>query len=146
MYSQPKMYCIENIMSIFLSFNFFYFNYSFRRGFQRPRVANYVEDTVPLYSLDTFKTFFRLSRTTFERVLTILSECQELQINTSSGGRPPIPVHQDLLMHLWYMGSQECVRSIADRFDVSESTFVSQKNQSHAPLVSIIAKTSTAAV
>ncbi|XP_067671630.1 putative nuclease HARBI1 [Haliotis asinina] len=93
-------------------------------SYDRPRVENYVQGVVPLYSLDTFKTFFRMSRKTFEELLQIMTTCPGVQMRNPSAGRPQIPIETDLLMHLWYMGSQECVRSMADRFDVSESTFV----------------------
>ena len=84
---------------------------------------------IPRYSLDTFKTFFRMSTTTFDNLLRILSTLPEFQHPDLIPGRPHVPLEKDLLMHLWYMGSLETVRSIADRFDVSESTFVSHNRR-----------------
>lgn len=70
-----------------------------------------------------------MSRTTFEKLLGILATLPEFQFPDPNPGRPQVPLEKDLLMYLWYMGSLECVRSIADRFDVSESTFVSHNRR-----------------
>lgn len=39
-----------------------------------------------------------------------------------SPGRPKIPLEKVLLMTLWHLGNQESLRSIADRFGVTESS------------------------
>ena len=70
-----------------------------------------------------------MSTTTFEKLLGILSTLPEFQRPDLNPGRPQVPLEKDLLMYLWYMGSLETVRSIADRFDVSESTFVSHNRR-----------------
>ncbi|KAK3107927.1 hypothetical protein FSP39_025458, partial [Pinctada imbricata] len=41
-----------------------------------------------------------------------------------AGGRPQNALDKDLLMMLWYLSTQETVRSISDRFNVQESTFI----------------------
>ncbi|KAH3826591.1 hypothetical protein DPMN_128500 [Dreissena polymorpha] len=53
-----------------------------------PKVTNYVEVTVPQYLPDDFKTFFRMTRGTFERVLEKISTDDQLRrrIATSSIG------------------------------------------------------------
>ncbi|XP_021373738.1 protein ANTAGONIST OF LIKE HETEROCHROMATIN PROTEIN 1-like [Mizuhopecten yessoensis] len=88
-----------------------------------PRIENYVEEVVPKYSPDSFRTFFRVSRSTFETIATNIAAYPELHPRQPNAGRPQISIEKDLLMGLWYLGSQETVRSIADRFDVSLSTF-----------------------
>ena len=85
--------------------------------------------TIPKYSPGTFKTFFRMTPTTYEKLLTIIATLPEFQHPDVNPGRPQVPLDKDLLMYLWYMGSLETVRSIADRFDVSESTFVAHNRR-----------------
>ena len=36
--------------------------------------------------------------------------------------RPPISVDKQLLIFLWFLGTQECIRSISDRFNVTKSS------------------------
>ena len=92
-------------------------------------MEHFVQDVVSRYSLDTFKTFFRVSKTTFEAVLENIQHIPELLPREPAAGRPQISQEKDLLMMLWYIGSQETIRSIADRFNVSESTFHSHNRR-----------------
>ena len=41
---------------------------------------------------------------------------------TFAAGRPPIPLEKKLLITPWYLGNQESIRGIADRFDVTYSS------------------------
>ena len=43
---------------------------------------------------------------------------------TANSGRLQTTLEKDLMMLLWYLGTQETVRSISDRFGVQESTFI----------------------
>jgi hypothetical protein len=92
-------------------------------------VERYVQDVVSRYSLDTFKTFFRVSKDTFETILGNIQHIPEMQLRKPAAGRPQVSHEKDLLMMLWYIGSQETIRSIADRFNVSESTFHSHNRK-----------------
>ena len=74
------------------------------------------------YSVDDFKRFFRLSRTTFEIILQNIGTSEEFRVK--EGGRPAIPVETQLLVILWYLGNQEYMHSISDRFGITESTFI----------------------
>lgn len=94
----------------------------------RVKVCGYV-NVVDHYLPDQFKSFFRLSRETFQFVLRCLIDCPELARSEKGAGRPEIPLEKDLLMTLWYIGSQENIKSIADRFDVQESTFVAHNRR-----------------
>uniref|UniRef100_A0A8W8P2C4 DDE Tnp4 domain-containing protein n=1 Tax=Magallana gigas TaxID=29159 RepID=A0A8W8P2C4_MAGGI len=96
---------------------------------KRYKVERFVQDVVSRYSLDTFKTFFRVSKTTFEAILENIQHIPELLLREPAAGRPQISREKDLLMMLWYIGSQETIRSIADRFNVSESTFHSHNRR-----------------
>ncbi|KAH3837053.1 hypothetical protein DPMN_110431, partial [Dreissena polymorpha] len=65
-----------------------------------PKVANYVEVAVPQYLPDDFKTFFRMTRGTFERVLERISTHDQLRRRIATGGREQVPFDKDLLMTL----------------------------------------------
>jgi hypothetical protein len=65
-----------------------------------PRVQHYVEVTIPQYTLDDFKSHFRMSRGTYERTCLHLRPLPEY--NRTTG---PIPnVEKDVLMFLWFIG------------------------------------------
>ncbi|KAL9950713.1 hypothetical protein ACROYT_G043259 [Oculina patagonica] len=62
-----------------------------------------------------------MSRGTFEVVLGALANRCEVPQELDRGGRKPISVEKHLLLTLWFLGNQEPFRSVADRFNVSES-------------------------
>ncbi|XP_064651986.1 putative nuclease HARBI1 [Lineus longissimus] len=87
-----------------------------------PRTENYAEVTVPLQSLDDFRSHFRLSRTTFEVLLGELQPCPEIALGQHGFGSPPVELGKQALVFLWYLGSPDSFRSISDRFGISRST------------------------
>ncbi|XP_070541556.1 uncharacterized protein [Ptychodera flava] len=91
---------------------------------EKPRIEGYVESVIPRYDPDDFREHFRLSRESFEAVLTLLMECNEIPQPGQDGlrGKMPILIEKQLLIFLWYLGNNETFRSIADRFGVSMST------------------------
>ena len=65
-----------------------------------PRVQQYVEVTVPNYTLDDFKSHFRLSRVTYQATCTRLRPLSDYNERTE-----PVPnVEKNLLMFLWFIG------------------------------------------
>ena len=40
----------------------------------------------------------------------------------TKGGRPPVDLMTQLLVTLWILGNPECLRSVADRFDICKAT------------------------
>lgn len=92
----------------------------FGRREKVPRVENCAENVVPRQTFDDFKSHFRLGRGTFDMLVNELSGCQEFQ--TAGYGRPPVTVAKQTMVFLWYLGTPESFRSIADRFDISKST------------------------
>ena len=84
-------------------------------------------DVVTLYTPDEFKTFFRLSRTTVESFLQLISRtCQENNIKgitdrIGEGGCPQRPLQDRLLILLFYMSTLDKYQSIAHRFGLGES-------------------------
>ena len=57
-----------------------------------------------------------------EELVCELGNCPEIPLGHSHGGRPPISIDKQLLIFLWFLGTQECVRSISDRFNVTKSS------------------------
>lgn len=65
-----------------------------------PRIEHYYDQIIPLYSLDDFKSHFRLTRDSFQSLL--------LQVGNSptynqARGRL-VNVEKEMLMFLWYLG------------------------------------------
>ncbi|XP_064475380.1 uncharacterized protein LOC135389245 [Ornithodoros turicata] len=85
-----------------------------------PKVAHYAEETVQAMREDTFKSHFRLHRSTVEKVATLLAPA--LESATIHPGRPTIPAMKQLLIVIWSLANLECFRSAGDRFGVAKST------------------------
>jgi hypothetical protein len=65
-----------------------------------PRIQHYCQQIVPMYSLDDFKSHFRLSRHSFQTLLAEMEKAPTL--NQATG--PSINIEKELLMFLWYLG------------------------------------------
>ncbi|KAJ8320878.1 hypothetical protein KUTeg_002465 [Tegillarca granosa] len=83
-------------------------------GKDRPKIEGYTEAVVPQYFLDDFKRFFRLTRSTFEIIVTNISQYPDLRPSWT-GGREAIPIEKQLLVVLWYISGQETLNRIGDR-------------------------------
>ena len=59
---------------------------------------------------------------TFEVFVFELQRCQELQLGEQGYGRAPITVPKQAMVSMWYVGTPESFRSIADRFGISKSS------------------------
>ncbi|XP_066596572.1 putative nuclease HARBI1 [Prorops nasuta] len=84
---------------------------------QHLRIESFFENTVLYYSLTDFKSHFRLSQSTFERILEKVGPCL-----VRRDGCPKVQPDKQFAIALWVLGNQEVYRSIADRFDLSKST------------------------
>ena len=102
-------------MGIHCSFCFIFFRY--REDI--PKVDQYVERVVPLYNMDDFRKFFRMSRHTFQVICEQLGALDEFQLERSRG-RKAISIEKQLMVFMWYVGSLEPLCRIADRFNVTE--------------------------
>ena len=117
--------CISPLQKI--HFPFLHCRIAERRR-QRHRQHNYIIDIVGSFRLDEFKTFFRISRTSFQYSYELICAlCQERSIRgilcrEGSGGSPQKPLQDRLLVMLWYLSSQDRYSSVADRFGICEST------------------------
>lgn len=85
------------------------------------RIPGYFETVIPLYTDDTFKSHFRLRKTSVESLCLKIGNFDQF-LKSNSGGRPMVKLHKQVCIFLWYCASKEPLRSIADRFDVTEST------------------------
>lgn len=83
---------------------------------------------VPEYSAVEFRRIFRMSYNTFQIIYEYMKDCEEL-VNTGTGGREPVSVEKQLLVTLFYLGNQDTILKIADRFNISESTVISSRNR-----------------
>ncbi|XP_037513266.1 putative nuclease HARBI1 [Rhipicephalus sanguineus] len=86
----------------------------------RNRIPRYCEDVVDRYFGFEFKRMFRLSRETFRDLVARYQTSSFFP--DSAGGRPRISADKTCLVVLSYLGSQSSMYSLADRFDVSESS------------------------
>lgn len=89
---------------------------------KRVCVRNYSENVIPRMMDSTFQEHFRMTRATFEVVLGKISHLPDIVVDTTSGGRVPVPAKKQLEVLLWTFGNQESYRGIADRFDVTKSS------------------------
>ena len=85
------------------------------------RIHGFAETTVPRYSDPTFRSHFRMWKSTTEILIELLGNCPEVPV-LHERGRPPVKVDKQLFITLWYLGNPECIRSISDRFDVTKSS------------------------
>ncbi|KAH9377644.1 hypothetical protein HPB48_016121 [Haemaphysalis longicornis] len=87
----------------------------------RHRVNGYFEQVTKYLDFE-FKRLFRLSRETFDNL------CARFRLSPffpkSVSGRPQITAEKSCLITLSYLGCQTSMYSVADRFDVSESSVV----------------------
>ena len=85
------------------------------------RNQGYYECSSPAYSIDEFKSNFRMTRVTMEAL------CREVQATgripqQQAFGRTPIPLRKHVLAFLWFMANSEVIRSVSDRFDIALSS------------------------
>ena len=103
---------------------YYYYLLLFSLREDREKIKDFVESTVPRYGFRQFRRFFRMSPTTFEHVLQRIAQFPCMQQAHLALGRPRVTTENKLLMTLRYVGSQETINSLADRFGVAESTLL----------------------
>ncbi|WAR10350.1 hypothetical protein MAR_035426 [Mya arenaria] len=107
------------------------------------RSINFFEETIPRYSFDEFRQHFRLTRPSFEIILTYLGSMEGQ--GPTNKGRKQIPLEKELLVTLWYLGNLESIRSISDRFNITRSSVsapiyeeISKNKEKYIPEISYI--------
>ena len=82
-------------------------------------MKDYVENVLSLYTLDDFRQRFRITRSTFDQVVILLSP---KLIVGNKGGIMKVPVEKQLLIFIRYASSQQTLTEITDTFSVCEAT------------------------
>lgn len=117
----------EDVLEEFLPL--FYANNLLSEWRKAVRIEGYAETVVPNYNLSEFRSHFRTSADTFEQLVVELGNCPELPTGMQHGGREPISVEKHLLITLWFLGNQDSIRSISDRFNVTKSSVFTRVNR-----------------
>ncbi|XP_065928319.1 putative nuclease HARBI1 [Magallana gigas] len=86
-------------------------------GYHVPKIDKFVEEIVPRMNEIEFKKHFRLSRDTYNILLTELGP--SLKYRQRSTGKPALTPDKQLLVFLWYMANQDSMREDACLFGVS---------------------------
>ena len=85
-------------------------------------MAGYLEQTVPRYLPDEFKHHFCMTKETFEILSREILRMGHIPLGNPSA-RPVIQPQKQILTFLWGMANQEPARAIADRFDITRSSY-----------------------
>ena len=75
------------------------------------RNKGFYKNILPAYTIDEFKSHFRMTRGTFE------SLCREVQgtgkvPQQQAFGMPPIPLDKQALAFVWFIANSEVIRSV----------------------------------
>ncbi|KAK8772096.1 hypothetical protein V5799_024659 [Amblyomma americanum] len=89
---------------------------------KRPKVESYVEKTVAAYSDEEFRRNFRLSRPAADSLAAEFAKSPHYPSRTDRGGLPSKSPQEHVLSFLWYAANKSCIRDVAGRFEVGEST------------------------
>lgn len=83
------------------------------------RIPFLFENWLERYIAYDFYMHFRMTRDTFQLLVLLIGPHY---LRTNIGGRVAVPLEKCLLMTLWYLAKGETIMSIADRFNVANST------------------------
>ena len=78
----------------------------------------------------------RLRRGTVEILAQMIGNCPEIPSPNQRPGRPPIPVHVQVLVTLWYLGHNDPYYEIAERFSIAASAAFNSVKRVCSTLVS----------
>lgn len=98
------------------------FNQLFSLPEPRPKVEAYVTKTVSSYSDEEFKRNFRVTRPVADFLAAEFAKSPHCPQKSDHGGLPAKSPEQHILSFLWYAANKACIRDVAGRFEVSEST------------------------
>ena len=65
------------------------------------------------YSIDEFRSHFRMTKTTFKVLAQELAATGAIPTGNRFG-RKPIPLQKQILAFIWYMSNMEVIRSVSD--------------------------------
>ena len=85
------------------------------------RIENYFERIKPLYIASDFLSHFQLSRLKVSCLERLSATFLGLPHGKRNGGRPANDLQNQVLILIWILGNPECLRSVADRFNITKS-------------------------
>ncbi|XP_072756876.1 uncharacterized protein [Anoplolepis gracilipes] len=85
------------------------------------RLKHYMENIVPVYNDQLFESHFRISKSTFEYILTIIAP----KLRRTHAGQPMISPEMQFLIATWRMTTPDSYSSICEKFNVSRATALS---------------------
>ncbi|KAL3209072.1 hypothetical protein MRX96_038367 [Rhipicephalus microplus] len=97
------------------------FNKLFRIPAKRPKVVGFIEDVVRQYSDHEFRRHFRLARPVAEKLVAEFA-VSTMCPSSTHGGVQAKSAETHVLTFIWYAANKTCMRDVASRFDMSEST------------------------
>ncbi|KAH7970540.1 hypothetical protein HPB49_010006 [Dermacentor silvarum] len=97
------------------------FDSMFRIHAKRPKIVGFIEDVVRQYSDDEFRRHFRLARPVAEKLIAEFAASSMCPSRTN-GGVPAKSAETHILSFIWYAANKTCMRNVASRFDLSESS------------------------
>ncbi|XP_011882389.1 PREDICTED: putative nuclease HARBI1 isoform X2 [Vollenhovia emeryi] len=84
-----------------------------------PKIRNYLEHVVALYTDIEFKSHFRMERNTFNCLMYLIGPKLD---NIPFKGREQINIVKQILIAIYVLATPDSFRSISERFDVTKST------------------------
>ncbi|XP_070385357.1 putative nuclease HARBI1 [Dermacentor albipictus] len=89
---------------------------------ERPKVDSYIGTTVSSYSDEEFKRNFRITRPVADLLAAEFANSPHGPKKSDRGGLPAKSPEEHILSFLWYAANKACIRDVAGRFEVAEST------------------------
>lgn len=83
-----------------------------KRNGPEPRTFMYYERTVLRLSATTFRSHFRLTKTTFVNLCNLLGPIMAPNVDASSIGRPNTPIEKQILPVLWLLATPDSYRFV----------------------------------
>ncbi|KAH7976128.1 hypothetical protein HPB52_008687 [Rhipicephalus sanguineus] len=93
----------------------------FGRRTRKPKVEHFVDDVVRQYSDEEFRRHFRLSRRVATELIAGFASSPMCPTD-NHGGKAAKSAETHLLSFIWYAANKTCMRDVADRFNLAEST------------------------
>ncbi|KAK8771865.1 hypothetical protein V5799_024893 [Amblyomma americanum] len=87
-----------------------------------PKVTNYLETVVRLYSEEEFRRNFRLPEKTCRELIERFAVSRFYPSHRTHGGSAVKTAEEHILSFLWYAGNKASMRQVATLFDMAEST------------------------
>ncbi|KAH7948976.1 hypothetical protein HPB49_003660 [Dermacentor silvarum] len=97
------------------------FDRMFRIPAKRPKIVGFIEDVVRQCSDDEFRRHFRLARPVAEKLIAEFA-ASSMCPSSTHGGVPAKSAETHILSFIWYAANKTCMRNVASRFDLSESS------------------------